>query len=97
MARMFDEKRDYYRMTADCPMDFKRVGTNENDHGKCINFSAGGILFISPRPVAAGDELEVNITPAMSLVPPLNAIIEVIRCTAEGSQFEVAGSIKEMR
>lgn len=97
MSRNYDEKRDYYRMTVDCPVRFAPVGGTHYTEGLCRNFSAGGIQFVSSTSVSLNQLLDVNITPTMSVVPPLNAIIEVIRCDPDTQGFIIAGVIKEMK
>jgi hypothetical protein len=79
MSRDYDEKRDFFRMAADCPLTYKTPGNGVGHSGRCINLSAGGVLFSADEAINAGTQIEINITPDKTVVPPLNAVIEVIR------------------
>ena len=79
MSRDYDEKRDFFRMAADCPLTYKTPTNGSMHPGRCINLSAGGVLFATDETLDSGTQIEINITPDRSVVPPLNAIVEVIR------------------
>lgn len=97
-SRDYEEKRDFFRMMADCKLSFKVAGTSKVMEGKCINLSAGGVLFLTRENLAEGSDIELNITPDKPIVPPLNAIVEVVRSspTETAGEYEVAGTIKEL-
>jgi len=96
MSRDYDEKRDFFRMAADCPLTLKHDGTAYEGH--CINLSAGGIFFRTEQTLPVGSDVEIHISPDKSVVPPLNAIVEVIRGepSATANQFDYACSIKKL-
>jgi len=100
MSREYDEKRDFFRMAADCALNFKIQGDSDDTFytGQCVNLSAGGVLFRSETKLDPGCLIEINITPDKSVVPPLQAVIEVARRddSSEATQFEYAGSIKQL-
>ncbi len=97
MARNFDEKRDFFRMAANCVVTYNKAGEKKQHHGKCINLSAGGVLFTSKEDLSCGEKITLNITPDKAIVPPLNAVVEVIRCTPQASgENEIAGTIIEL-
>lgn len=100
MSREYDEKRDFFRMAADCPLNFKIHGDSDNAlyTGQCVNLSAGGVLFRAETKLEPGSLIEINITPDKSVVPPLKAVIEVARRdeSSDAGQFEYAGSIKQL-
>lgn len=97
MSRQYDEKRDFYRMTVDCPVNYRHTGAAVTGQGICRNVSAGGIQFFSPEPIAIGQSLEVTITPTVSVTPPLNAVVTVLRCDAEHDGYHIATHIDEMK
>ncbi len=98
MSRDYDEKRDFFRMTADCPLNFKIHGDDTQYGGQCVNLSAGGVLFRSETKIEPDSLIDMNITPDKSVVPPLKAVIEVTRRTesSEKGQYEYAGNIKQL-
>ena len=98
MSRDYDEKRDYFRMAADCPLSFTIHGDETLYNGQCINLSAGGVRFHSETVVEPGSLVEINITPDKSVVPPLKAVIEIIRrdATSKANTYEYGGTIKKL-
>ncbi len=98
MSRDYDEKRDYFRMAADCPLNFKIHGDETLYTGQCINLSAGGVMFRSETNIETGTLIDINITPEKSVVPPLKAVIEITRRSngAEEGNFEYAGCIRQL-
>ena len=98
MLRNFDEKRDYYRMTTESPITFNLIGENNQHAGTCINLSAGGVLIDTEQEIATNSQLEINITPKMAMVPPLHAIVEVLRVEENdtSNSYIIAGTIKEI-
>ncbi len=98
MSRDYDEKRDFFRMTADCPLSFNIHGDEASNTGQCINLSAGGIRFRSAIKLEPATLIDIHITPEKSVVPPLKAVIEVTRRepSSEEGQYEYAGSIKQL-
>lgn len=98
MSRDYDEKRDFFRMAADCPLTFSVHGNEASDVGQCINLSAGGIRFRSEVKLEPGTLIDIHLTPEKSVVPPLKATVEVARrdSSSEGGQYEYAGSIKQL-
>lgn len=97
MTRQYDEKRDFYRMTVDCPVHFRNLETSITGQGICRNFSAGGIQFFSREAIAIGQTLEVTIAPTVSVTPPLNAIVTIIRCDTDNEGYHIAAQIDEMK
>ena len=95
MSIDYNEKRDFIRMAADHALQYQLQDTAESHQGTCLNLSATGILFRADQSLAAGTQLNVNITPQYSVVAPFNAKVEVIRSKPNGvkGQFEVAGKI----
>ena len=95
----FEEKRSYIRMSIDCDISFKDIHSQEYIRGRCKNLSASGLMFTADQEVPPGTMLDINITPELSVVPPLDATIEVVRVNYDSlnNDYQIAGIIKEMR
>lgn len=95
----YDEKRDFIRMSAEHALEYREVGSGETRSGICHNLSATGILFSSDHAIAEGTQLEVSITPQVSVVSPFNAVVEVIRSHPNGAEgrFSIAGKITAIK
>lgn len=94
----FDEKRDYIRMDSNCQMSFKFVDSDQQYNATCINISGAGILFKVDQEIEVGRALEIVINPKNNVTPPLDAFVEIIRVSAEGSgSYEIAATIKGIK
>ena len=76
----FREKRNYPRMTIECPASFQVV---DGEGGGAIvkNLSGGGLLMCIDRAVADGSMLQIEIKPVSDITPPMQAEVHVLRCT----------------
>lgn len=93
-----NEKRDFIRMDTNCKMKFKKPGAGSFSDGTCLDLSGAGIRFESSQEVEVGKALEICITPEREVTPPLEALIEVIRCEPLGeTKWEIAASIKGIK
>ena len=88
------DQRKYRRIDTDCPLHYQAVDGSSTHEGRCINLSGNGLLFHGPVAVEAGRALEVSVLPDNRLTPPLNAFVEVSRCSPDGDGFEIAATIK---
>ena len=93
----YAEKRDDLRMPIDCELSFSRRGEAQRLHGKVINLSGKGILFTSSECFAPGDELDIRLTPANALTPPMEASVVVNRVVDNNARFEIACEIEKIR
>lgn len=94
----YEEKRDHRRMDVDCPMTFQVVGSGEVQQGLARDLSATGMLIACGVEIAPGTRLEVKVSPPKAIVPPLDAVVEVVRCRAsEPGRFELGVTICEFR
>lgn len=88
--------RGFQRMTLDCPMIYRSGGSDQARTATAVDISSTGISFLADQSLRVGERLVVNVTPAQSVVAPLNARVEVIRVTpADTGKFEVACKIQE--
>jgi hypothetical protein len=97
MRRDYSEKRAFFRMSTDSSMTIRPEGSEETYEGICINLSANGVLFTSDQRFEPGTIIHINITPAKVVVPPLDAVIEVVRTQADSEKgYTIAGEIKQI-
>lgn len=94
----YQEKRDFSRMGVECRMTYTVVGEIASITAVAKDLSATGLLISTDREVPLGTLLEVCLTPEQSLVPPLEASVEVVRVEApEVGRYELGVLIKEMK
>ena len=93
----YAEKRDFLRMPIDCELQFSRRGGDERLQGKVINLSSKGILFTSSESFAPGDQLDILLTPANALTPPMEARVVVSRIVDNDAGFEIACEIEKIK
>lgn len=94
----YDEKRNYPRMTIDCPARFQVVG-GEGGGAIVKNLSGGGVLMWIDRDFAPGSALQIEIRPISDITPPMVAEVRVVRSTAVGDDegsFAVACQISRV-
>jgi hypothetical protein len=93
-----DEKRDFLRMDTNCSITFNKPGSKNIMTGICLDLSGAGIKFETDQEIETGRAFEVCITPEKDVTPPLEILIEVIRCELESdSKWHVAASIKGIK
>ena len=93
----YAEKRDFLRMPIDCALSFTVAGENRAFQGSVINLSHRGILFTSTDGFAEGTRLDIVLTPANSLTPPMEAEVVVARITDNDSVYEIACEIANIK
>ncbi len=85
-------------MKANCAMSFKRVAAGNQAHALCKDISGSGIMFEADEPSEVGKALEIRTFPSDPITPPINALIEVSRCTATAQgRYQIAGIIKGIK
>lgn len=93
----YSEKRDFMRMAVECPMTFRIQGESTLYQATARDLSASGLLILCQQEVAEGALLVVSVQPEQSLVPPLQAVCEVMRVSSPApGQFELGVKINEM-
>lgn len=90
------ELRDFQRMHQQAPMRY-RLGSDEIwQPAELIDLSASGLgmrVFIH---VPEGARLYIEIAPELAVVPPLKAVVEVMRSQREGEGFILGGRFIEV-
>ncbi len=93
-------KRTIRRIELDCKLLYHNIGSSDVFVGRAQDYSNSGVSFIAYEELEEGSLKEIHIdepdTPGM---PPLNAIIEIIRCTPDEKpgEYFVAGFIKLLK
>lgn len=96
-GRNYSEKRDFLRMGVDCQVRCLELQSGEACTGRVHNLSARGIALSVARRYPPGTRLEVRIEPERSIVPPLHALVEVLRLeTASDGSYQLAAEIREI-
>ncbi len=97
--RDYSEKRDYIRMTIDCKVSYKEIGSDEFKTGSSKNLSGKGLLFSTDREIKIGTLLDIDVTASNDVTPPLAAIVEVVRVEMmePDTRYEIGCLIKEMK
>lgn len=81
----YDEKRDFARMGVECPATMRIEGEGRVCHARVTELSASGMRLIGTEMLPVGTVVQVEMTPERTIVPPLQAKAEVVRCAQEGS------------
>ncbi len=98
MSRDYDEKRDFIRVSVDCEIKFREMGTEKMDSGRVINLSGRGMLFVAEYGTPVDSHLEVLVTPEREITPPLHAKVRVVRMekNRRGEGYQIGAIIVEM-
>jgi hypothetical protein len=102
------ENRKYPRMAIDCAMTYKYVDDVDVRYAVAKNISGSGVLFIAGEEPQLGTLVELKVNPGSLSIPPLNAIVEVVRVNRDSNRrwqpaesttdhYEVAARIKTIK
>lgn len=99
MLHDYEEKRDFIRMLLEYPVNCIELASGKRFTGQAKDLSGKGLGLELGRSIAEGALLEVRIEPEMSVVPPLHAVVEVVRVEADdlGERFRVGTAIREFK
>lgn len=97
--RDYEEKRDFIRMLLDHPVQCTDVATGARFTGQAKDLSGTGLCLELTRECVPGTLLEVRIEPDKAVVPPLHALVEVVRVESgvSGEGFRVGTHIREIK
>lgn len=73
------EKRNFRRLSMDCPISYQVMDTPTSKTGTCINLSAGGVLLECDYKYPVGTKMNISVTSRSSVLPYFSAVMEVIR------------------
>lgn len=91
-----EERRAFKRLPVNCSVVVREPGGLELGRGNSKNLSGGGILFTVEQSVHVGTELEVSLVPGLDRMPPMTALIKVVRVERESDDYAIAGSIQKV-
>jgi hypothetical protein len=92
------DNRDYRRMTVDASAEVRRSGEDGVEICPVGDLSATGLSLWSSKAYDPGVQLEIKISPAKPITPPLIALVEVIRTSPEADgSHQIACKIIEIR
>ena len=94
MTTDYAEKRNFFRMNLECKAEYTINGSGNQKSGKVSNLSGDGISIIADQSVDPGTEIRVSIQPENDVTPPLEVVMEVLRCEEQKPDgFLLAGNI----
>ena len=90
----FVDRREFFRMTVSCEVDYLLIETGEAYKARCCTLSGAGISFVTNHKLLPKAELEMTIQPPYPLTPPMRVYAKVIRVhQLEDQSFEVAATM----
>ncbi|WP_006786391.1 PilZ domain-containing protein [Thiorhodospira sibirica] len=92
----YEDRRDFYRMQFNWPIEVTEMSTGLHHAAMGRNLSAEGVSFYCTHAFAPGARLRVLVAPDKTLVSPLDAEVEVLRVTPENDGFVMAARICQM-
>lgn len=94
-----DDRRSYKRLPAEAVVRVRMLDDQTTTKAAGKNLSGGGIQFFSnePMPVGGLAQIEVLHPGSASKLPPLRAVIRIVRVEGELPPYEVAGEFVEVR
>ncbi len=94
MTTDYSEKRNFFRMNLECNAEYTINGSGVQKSGKVSDLSGDGISIIADQSVTPGTEVRVSIQPENDVTPPLEVVMEVLRCEEQDTDnFLLAGNI----
>jgi len=96
MSTDYSEKRNFFRMNLECNAQYTINGSGEFKAGLVSDLSGDGISIIADQSVEPGTEVRITIKPENDVTPPLDIVMEVLRCEKQGSEnYLLAGNITQ--
>lgn len=98
MLRHEEERRAALRVSVSCQLDYAEKSSGLVNNGTLNNLSTTGLAFQASEEFELGTLLDVRLNPGNTLIPPLDATVEIIRVdTAEDLRsYNVAGRITQI-
>lgn len=94
-----NERRAFKRLPAEAEVTVRPLDDGESAQGHGKDLSGGGILFMTAQRLAVDSlaEIEVRHPGRLASMPPLRALIRVVRVSGELPPFEIAGEFVDIR
>ena len=81
-------------MVVDSPVEYRLQGETKVYHAIAKNLSSKGMMFIASDSITPGTQLQIKLTPASSITPPMQAQLKVLRCQPrDDGDYRIAGEI----
>ena len=94
MTTDYSEKRNFFRMNIECNAEYTINGSGNKKLGFVSNLCGNGISIIADESVEPGTQVRISIQPENEVTPPLDVIMEVIRCEQQDQDnYLLAGNI----
>lgn len=96
--RDYSEKRSFPRVSLDCIARYRVQGSDRVAKAWVKDLSGGGLSMRVEQALAPGSRLFIEIEPGKQITPPLQALVEVLRCEplADEKGYDLACGIQEM-
>lgn len=92
----YEEKRDFARMGMECPASFQIEGDETIKKGMATDLSATGLCLSSDEALGMGVIVKVVVKPDRSIVSPLKARAEVVRCDKASYGYSIGLKVLEI-
>ena len=98
MLRHEEERRTARRIAVSCKLDYVEQGTELINNGTLSNLSTNGLAFETNQSIDVGAMVDVRLNPGNTLIPPLDATVEVLRVNNGNDlrSYNVAGRITQI-
>lgn len=97
LTQIAPDRRRFPRMELDHPVDLVEIDRGARHEGRAVSLSGGGLLFDCETALEIGTELEITLTPPLTVTGSLRAVLEVVRCDAVGDgSFRLGGRFVRM-
>ncbi len=92
------ERRAFKRLPAEAEITLRPLDQSGTTKAHGRDLSGGGILFMSNESLAEGSLVDIEVLhPGELQLPPLRAVIRIVRVDGELPPYEVAGEFVEVR
>jgi PilZ domain len=93
----YSEKRDFLRMSIECPARYRSEGAGQAAAAVVKNISGSGLLLATDQPLEAGALLALEVLPGKTITPPLAAYVRVVRSDSDDQGgYSVACTIERI-
>lgn len=89
--------RDFRRMPQRAPMRYHTEHDPTWQQAELMDLSASGLAMHTKEALPESSTLNIEIAPALAVVPPLRAVVEVRRCEPDGEGYLVGVQFIAMR
>jgi len=96
MTADYSEKRNFFRMNIECNAEYTINGSGNTKSGFVSDLCGDGVSIIADESVEPGTEVRISIQPENEVTPPLDIVMEVLRCEQHDQEnYLLAGNIRK--